>query len=609
MIKKIGFILIMCLALAFCFTGCSKDEGGEPQNTATPEPTKETSNSGEENVTPAVTEEATPTVTEEPTPTSEPTVTEEPTPTEEPEVTAEPTATEIPEGPYADEDIQYDTPSLLNVGMAVAEDAYYDEEGNKHAYVEYELVTLPDDDKKAYPELALGIDVFNMGNTDSAQKCFTELSDMAKGDPSFTGLYFMYDKYDILRADSYVLSLKGTNSTYSGGVHPYTGQSGVSFDVQTGERLKLSDICNDCDSLASMLPYRLAGKYDLWDDESNFETLQKYVEEKAKNDEISFTVGYDGVTFYFAPYEIASYADGNLFVTIPYVESFPAETATGPKMVGLFKKKYRTVPENYMITYTLGDKIDLPDVYGLPESFTTFSAYGDRFDEYNSRGLGICLGEKEIFKDESVDFYHDLSNFNFVKVNGHIYFVAFVTFSSDDNATYVYEIEDGKVRIADVDGYSKPSLRYFVGPEEWDYLLANKTVSDPSVIKLVSRHDVIGTTFETANYRFAESGRLEKVDKYYDFRNRQKLTLKKPFKAGMIDPEQWFNSDSGVGGELDIEIELSEGDNIYLEKTDGEYVIFFSTDSGEWGMFELNDSSTVHGEDITDVFDGISFAD
>ena len=106
---------------------------------------------------------------------------------------------------------------------------------------------------------------------------------------------------------------------------------------------------------------------------------------------------------------------------------------------------------------------------------------------------------------------------------------------------------------------------------------------------------------------------------YYDFRGRWDLTLKKDFKAGMIDPELTFNGDENVSGETDMEVELQAGDVIYLEKCTADRQVFFSTDSGEWGTFIMDKpaeydgeyfySRTIGGEDIDDLFEGISYAD
>ena len=102
------------------------------------------------------------------------------------------------------------------------------------------------------------------------------------------------------------------------------------------------------------------------------------------------------------------------------------------------------------------------------------------------------------------------------------------------------------------------------------------------------RFDVIGTNFVTAEITF-NTGDEEiyyYTSPYYDFSGRHGLTLKKDFKAGMIDPELAFNDDEEVTGETDMEVELKAGDVIYLEKCTQNKQVYFSAENGEWGYIQ-----------------------
>ena len=196
------------------------------------------------------------------------------------------------------------------------------------------------------------------------------------------------------------------------------------------------------------------------------------------------------------------------------------------------------------------------------------------------------------------------------------YFVFITTVqASEDTYSYLYEIADGTVVEFNEDlWFDFDSLRWYYGEGEWDYNITYMEVYDPENVKVSFRNDVIGTNFVSAIFAFTEDCNIKQVSKYRDFTSRWELTLKTDFKAGMIDPELMFGTDSEAPGEFDMEVELKAGDKIYLEKTDGKRQVFFSTESGEWGTFMMDDPETggychINGVHATEIFDGIGFAD
>ena len=54
----------------------------------------------------------------------------------------------------------------------------------------------------------------------------------------------------------------------------------------------------------------------------------------------------------------------------------------------------------------------------------------------------------------------------------------------------------------------------------------------------------------------------------------------------------------------------SAGEKIYPKKTDGDRLVFFTTDNGEWGMFMMDENFMyINGTAVWDLFDGLIFAD
>ncbi len=147
---------------------------------------------------------------------------------------------------------------------------------------------------------------------------------------------------DILmrRADSRVVSLLRYEYSYTGGVHGNYGYQGVNLNTETGERIALSDVFADRKKLSKVIMKRLRKKYP----ENSFEHLEKELRERAAAGTLNWTLDPRGVTFYFNPYEIASYAEGVLTVTILFKEEpklfHPAWLSTADAYAQPFSPSY-----------------------------------------------------------------------------------------------------------------------------------------------------------------------------------------------------------------------------------------------------------------------------
>ena len=313
-------------------------------------------------------------------------------------------------------------------------------------------------------------------------------------------------------------------------------------------------------------------------------------------------------------------AGGSFFATLSFEESFVGDTANGPELIGLFKKKYRTVPENYMISLTMGEPVELLDIDGETGSFGTFILAGtpeegwmNSFTDYY-----VLINGEEVLRSETL--YYSFPEAYLIVMGDRRFVVLITDQSSDDTYTYIYEIKDGEL-VGDPEKYDSNDFSYIrvnYGDGEWDFNVTAKTIYDPMSIRCTFRHDIIGTNILSGTFALDPDERLFKsTSRYYDFDSNHTLTLKKAFKAGMIEPDLMFNGDENVTGEMDMEVELNEGDTIHLEKATDDMQVFFSAANGEWGTFKLDPSldpefrfsDTINGEKINEIFDGIIYAD
>lgn len=129
------------------------------------------------------------------------------------------------------------------------------------------------------------------------------------GDNAIT---YLDDHYVCVRADGY---------EYTGGAHGTPFRQYFVFDRETGVRLSLSDVV---ENPVEELQAKVGAAFRELAEKTNFAFESPEDLEHTVADGISyespFYLSETGVVFYYAPYEIASYAEGFPEVTIPYSE-------------------------------------------------------------------------------------------------------------------------------------------------------------------------------------------------------------------------------------------------------------------------------------------------
>ena len=139
---------------------------------------------------------------------------------------------------------------------------------------------------------------------------------MASGSPFYGPFERTRDIY-VRRADSRVVSFLESVSSYTGGVHGNYGVLGQNFDARTGKQLSLSDVCPKTEGLIAAIIAQLGFDYpDAPFMKSGSTLMQDTVRQWVSDGVVSWTLDPRGVTFYFNPYVIGSYAEGIYTVTL-----------------------------------------------------------------------------------------------------------------------------------------------------------------------------------------------------------------------------------------------------------------------------------------------------
>lgn len=91
------------------------------------------------------------------------------------------------------------------------------------------------------------------------------------------------------------------------------------FDTQTGKQLELSDMVKDMDGFRSYVKEELAGRaadgelFDGYED-----TVDTLFDGTNADSSLEWAITENGVSVYFAPYEIGPYAAGEIEIAVPF---------------------------------------------------------------------------------------------------------------------------------------------------------------------------------------------------------------------------------------------------------------------------------------------------
>lgn len=129
---------------------------------------------------------------------------------------------------------------------------------------------------------------------------------------------------DIQRADAYALSFVRNVRMVRGEERTVTYQ-GYHYDTETGRNITLSDIITDTEKYAESLADRLKSRYPQLADRDG---LEEICETLLVQETPEWSMGYQGITFYFADETLEESSDEGYFIVyIPFAETEESVTA------------------------------------------------------------------------------------------------------------------------------------------------------------------------------------------------------------------------------------------------------------------------------------------
>ncbi len=378
-----------------------------------------------------------------------------------------------------------------------------------------------------------------------------------------------------IRGDRNVFSFLDVDYSYLGGAHPYTAVHGVNFDTASGKQLSLQDVTADYDGFCQYVKTCLEEMSREEDGPMLFEWYEEDLQKFFSGEyHLEWVMEQDGITVYFNPYDLASYADGALEVTVRFAEH--------PE---LFKEDY--IPSGAGVI-KMGS-LDLPvkaDVNGdgTPEEISVF--YRQDGVEF-SGPLEVTVGDKKVSHPE----YGSLSGW-WVLCDG-----------AGGAWCYVQMLGDNgwpSIQVFDLSG-ENPS---YAG--EMLNMSMQAPASDPSHFCMATHIDFLGSYYGYQDYHIGKDGMPEtdssgyRIYEYGGMENRLTATKELPATA--------CKDETDLTGE---EIVLPAGTNLYPRSTDGTSWILMEREDGSLCRIYAEGEPyalTIDGVSEYDCFENLSYA-
>ena len=460
------------------------------------------------------------------------------------------------------------------------------------AYVDYNFITLSEEDAAKYPKLSEALARMNLKSEESFQENFKRLAEDAgyyreqMGPEQCAIMFPLFDKdyFSVARADERVFSLRSDYSGYGGGAHGYYAAGGYNLDTATGKVLTWEDVFTDVNRIPGIVDGLIEDKYDT---EHFFVDVEQYLKGSLQQEEmtISWLIDYTGVTFYFNPYEIASYADGLITAKInfaeypdlfnPYYTEVPAAYAAG-EIQDSFNERYWDVN---------GDGRD-----EMIRAYVTASS-----DEEGAPYDAITIGVNDY--EQTLNVYRYVFDYYLIhNQDGRSYLYVESLMENDYSSVHLYELKIGEVFQTDEYGGSLSSVVDNDGVNYREWIL-----TDPSCFTMDVRTNLLSTISASNDVLISPEGKIVECSKEYYYQTDYKLTAKKAITGVKTD---------AAGRETDENVTVNAGEKLAFYSTDLETYVTFRV-GDEFVRFYVNWEEwpqTVNGEDIEVLFDDLFFA-
>ena len=456
-------------------------------------------------------------------------------------------------------------------------------ENNVIANVSWNSLKLSEDDEAKFPNLQKSFSKYNSDALKNAKSTMYELVDAAKdlsGDDfnpvNLEGTTRTY----MQRADTKIVSYLEDTFVYSGGVHPDYYYKTVNLDPKTGKELILTDVMSSIKGLPDILETEISNKYDYitFDDDQLWEIFKGY-----SADDYKWTIDYQGITFWFSPYDIAAYTVGPLSVKL-YFDDNP----------NIIRDEYKTAPsKSFGIMLPKGNKIDFDlDLTDDKKDCIEIETKADDYGSYNI--LSVTVNGKTVIDEKNYAYDFDVY---LVHIGNKNYIYSDSWSDNDYHMFNTWDINGDTPKIVQELYNTKLSDEYIEEGAD-DAAVYSVAFNNPASFKMEKRIEIMGTREIWANFKINETDGIPQItDDDYTFNEGHEVVLKIPMMAQVVP-------------DMDKH-ELGEGMHLTPAWTDGETYVDLMTEDGWTVRFEIDISKwprKVNGIPEDECFEELVYA-
>ncbi len=309
---------------------------------------------------------------------------------------------------------------------------WYEDTSTMLVRSEYSDVTLDKSMEKQYPLLAK-----TLAETSAMRKRAMEdekdnyiafaTEDFKKDSENFSTYVSALD-VQVRRADSIAVSILEDYSTKDS-----RSFNGINYDTESGKELRLADVLTDTSQIPTVVEKEIMSRIGE-DDESAGDTAVVEYFKNTPEDSITWTLDYNGVTFYFNSGDIAPTNFGIQVVTVTFAE-----------YSDLFNEKYTVVPDEYVVSLPVSAPF-YSDAVGNNETdeIIVSGDYDDNTKFYHTISVNSETSEYEIEWFSYVEPYYVRT------ADGKSYVCVFSVNNEEEGKNFtlsVYELKNDKAKL------------------------------------------------------------------------------------------------------------------------------------------------------------------
>ena len=308
---------------------------------------------------------------------------------------------------------------------------WYEDTSTMLVRSEYSDVTLDKSMEKQYPLLAKTLAetsaMRKRAMEDEKDNYISFATEEFKKDSESFSTYISTLDVQVRRADSISVSILEDYSTKDS-----RSFSGSNYDTENGKVLGLADVLTDTSQIPTVVEKEIMSR--IGEDESAGDTAVVEYFKNIPDDSITWTLDYNGVTFYFNPGDIAPTNFGVQVVTVFFAE-YP----------DLFNKKYTIVPDEYIVSLPVSAPF-YTDITGdkKAEELIVSGDYDDDTKFYHAISINAETSEFETEWFSYIEPYY-------VKTKDSKSYVCVFSVNNEEEGKEftlsVYELKNGKAKL------------------------------------------------------------------------------------------------------------------------------------------------------------------